>query len=258
MQSFYIKHKVVKSNIISNMKTLLLILTAMVFVMSCCACAELDGSNIVVSNNPTLDNNLTQSTDPTQGNNPTQNAEPTQNNNPTQNGNGTTDDDNGDYAIGGSGTSSEVLSAFVARCKIQKTFSAEDAYIPVEFSFGVVEGCGVGAERYEEAVVFIGSGDEQVFIIRRHSSEELETPEYTAKIVWDEEHKHAIDYEYSHTESINLPLSMFTGDSGRIWIGLHVCTFHGSEQHKRGESGGVWLFYSRDRSTNTIHIERIE
>ena len=244
--------------IISNTKALLLIFISIELIISCCACGELKDPNIVVSKNPTLGNNLTQSTDPTQGNNPTQSADPTQNNNPTQNGNGTTDGDNGNYTIGGSGISSDVSSAIVARCKIQKNFSAEDAYISVEFSFGLVDGCGVGEELYEEAVIFMTSGDGQDFIIRRHSSEELETPEYTAKIVWDEEHKHAIDYEYSHTETINLPLSMFTGDSGRIWIGLHVCTFHGSEQHKRGESGGVWLFYSRDRSTNTIHIERIE
>ena len=239
-------------------KSLILTITALGLIVLCCACGELPPGNIGIVNNSTQSSNPTHNISDSQGTNPMQSTDSTQNNNPTQNGNSTTDDDNGDYAIGGSGTSSEVLSAFVARCKIQKTFSAEDAYIPVEFSFGVVEGCGVGAERYEEAVVFIGSGDEQVFIIRRHSSEELETPEYTAKIVWDEEHKHAIDYEYSHTETINLPLSMFTVDSGRIWIGLHVCTFHGSEQHKRGESGGVWLFYSRDRSTNTIHIERIE
>ena len=244
--------------IINNTKALLLIFISIALIMSCCACGELKDPNIVASNDPSQSNNPTQSIAPTQGSNPTQSADPTQNNNPTQNGNGTTDGDNGNYTIGGSGISSDVSSAIVARCKIQKNFSAEDAYISVEFSFGLVDGCGVGEELYEEAVIFMASGDGQDFIIRRHSSEELETPEYTAKIVWDEEHKHAIDYEYSHTETINLPLSMFTGDSGRIWIGLHVCTFHGSEQHKRGESGGVWLFYSRDRSTNTIHIERIE
>lgn len=247
-----------ESKIIRNTKNVLLVFLSITFVIFCCACGELDETNMFASNDPTQGSTLAQSTGPTQATNPTQNTQPTPNNNPTQNGNGTPNDDNSNYIIGGSGTSSEVLSALVARCKIQKTFSAEEAYIPVEFSFGLVDGCGVGEELYEEAVIFMTSGDGQDFIIRRHSSEELETPEYTAKIVWDEEHKHAIDYEYSHTETINLPLSMFTGDSGRIWIGLHVCTFHGSEQHKRGESGGVWLFYSRDRSTNTIHIERIE
>ena len=247
-----------KSIIFRNTKNVLFVLLSISFVIFCCACGELDETNMFASNDPTQGSTLAQSTGPTQATDPTQNTQPTQNNNPTQNGNGTTDGDNGNYTIGGSGISSDVSSAIVARCKIQKNFSAEDAYISVEFSFGVVDGCGVGEELYEEAVIFMTSGDGQDFIIRRHSSEELETPEYTAKIVWDEEHKHAIDYEYSHTETINLPLSMFTGDSGRIWIGLHVCTFHGSEQHKRGESGGVWLFYSRDRSTNTIHIERIE
>lgn len=247
-----------KSIIFRNTKNVLFVLLSISFVIFCCACGELDETNMFASNDPTQGSTLAQSTGPTQATDPTQNTQPTQNNNPAQNGNGTPNDDNSNYIIGGSGTSSDVSSPFVARCKIQKSFCAGDACIPVEFSFGLVDGCGVGEERYVEAVIFMTSGDGQDFIIRRHSSEELESPEYTAKIVWDEEHKHAIDYEYSHTETIDLPISMFADDSGRIWIGLHVCTFHGSEQHKRGEGGGVWLFYSRDRSTNTIHIERIE
>ena len=254
-------------------KMFLSVLLAVAMVITCfsllCSCGEqapkmsVDPSTgashgPTQSSGPAESNIPTQSTAPTQISTPTQNTIPTQGSDPTQNGNGTTDGDNGDYAIGGSGTLSEVLSAFVARCKIQKTFSAEDAYVPVEFSFGVVEGCSVCADLYEEAVVFMISGDGQWFIIRRHSSKELESPEYAAKVVWDAEHKHAIDYEYSHTETINLPLSMFAGDSGRIWIGLHVCILHDTEQHKQGEGGGVWLFYEYNEATNSIRIVKIE
>ena len=226
----------------------------MVFVMSCCACAEFDDPNIVVSKNPTLGNNLTQSTDPTQGNNPTQSADPTQNNNPTQNGNDISGDDDSGYIIVGPSVSSDVYCPFVARCKIPNEFSVDDTVVSIEFSFGVVEGCGVDTNRYKEIVVYATNSDEQYFIIRQFSSEEFLQPEYTAKGVWNKDHTNYVDFIYGHKETIDLPLSMFTGDSGRIWIGFHECSHHNSEQHKRGNTGGVWLYYERNVATNSIHI----
>ena len=248
------RNGILKSIIFRNTKNVLFVLLSISIVIFCCACGELDETNMFASNDPTQGSTLAQSTGPTLATDPTQNTQPTQNNNPTQNGNGTPSDDNSDYIIGGSGTSSDVSSPFVARCKIQKSFSAGDACIPVEFSFGVVEGCGVDTNRYKEIVVYATNSDEQYFIIRQFSSEEFLQPEYTAKGVWNKDHTNYVDFIYGHKETIDLPLSMFTGDSGRIWIGFHECSHHNSEQHKRGNTGGVWLYYERNVATNSIHI----
>jgi hypothetical protein len=232
-------------------KTFLSVLLAVAMVITCfsllCSCGE-QAPKMSVDPSTDASHGPTQSSGPAESNIPTQSTAPTQISTPTQSGNETP---------GGPGTSVEVSSPFNAHCEIQSEFSTEDAYVSVEFSFGIAEGCGFGSSRYTEVIVYMKHIDGEDCIIRRFDSKKLEQPEYAVKRVWDENHNHIIDYEYSHTETIDIPLSMFSGDSGRVWIGFHACTYHGLEQHIIGDSGGVWLYYEYNEATNSIRIVKI-
>ena len=238
-------------------KPFLSVLLAVAMVITClslmCSCGEqTPGMWVDPSTDafhaPTRIGTPTQSSAPAESSTPTQTTAPTQISTPTQSGNETP---------GGSGTSSEASSPFVAHCEIQSEFSAEDVYVSVKFSFGLVEGCGFGSSRFTELIVYMKNIDGEDCIIRQFDSKEFEQPEYAAKPVWNEDHNHIIDFEYSHTETIDIPLSMFSGDSGRIWIGFHACTDHGLEQHIIGDVGGVWLYYEYNEASHSIRIVEI-
>ena len=240
-----------KSIIFRNTKNVLFVLLSISFVIFCCACGELDETNMFASNDPTQGSTLAQSTGPTLATDPTQNTQPTQNNNPTQNGNGTPSDDNSDYIIGGSGTSSDVTPPYSVSCVILKEFGVDNDVISIQLSFGLFSSCSVATERYREIVVYAENSEKQIFEIRQFDSMEIEYPEYMVKRLRDE---NLICYavDYAHTESVDLPISLFTGNSGWVWIGLHECSDHGSEQHILGEGAGIFLCYTRNETSIVI------
>lgn len=234
-----------------SVKMLMLSITVLALVVSCCGCGALNEPNIGAVNHPTQTNNPTQSTAPTQG------SDPTQGSNPTQSGNGASGCDVCGSITDGPGASSDVRSPFAARCSIQNEFTVDDIAVSIEFSFGPIGGIGVNTNSYKEIVVFTENSDGQSFVIRQFDSKELLHSDYIVEVVICQECNRIIDFIYAHTETIDLPISMFTGDSGGVWVGFHECSHHDSEQHERGSGGGVWLYYERDEANGSIRIVKM-
>ena len=60
-----------------------------------------------------------------------------------------------------------------------------------------------------------------------------------------------IGFIFTHTEAINLPVSLFSGDSGRIWIGISEHSTDGS----LGEGAHVVLYYTKSENSISLFAE---
>ena len=148
----------------------------------------------------------------------------------------------------------DVMSSYAMSCTIPVEYGTEDGYIPVSLSFGFIEGCELDPahfDYYPEILLKAGNyEDETIITLRRMNTEEITQPEYKVEYVWDDDRMWVIGFIFTHTENIHLPLSLFSGNSGRIWIGISEHSSDGS----LGEGAHVVLDYTWNEDSITFTV----
>ena len=164
--------------------------------------------------------------------------------------------DNNNYVTIGTAVS-DVMSSYAISCKIPQEYSTNNTDIPILLSFGLIEGCDADTDNFSEIVLRAENDDGQTVIIKRINISEILKIEYLAENVWDENREWIIGFNYTHTESIVLPLSLFAGTSGQIHIGLYECSSTDLETMKLGSGAYVVLTYTRNESSIFISVEAV-
>lgn len=159
--------------------------------------------------------------------------------------------DNNNYVTIGTAVS-DVMSSYAISCKIPQEYSTDNTDIPILLSFGLIEGCDADTDNFSEIVLRAENDDGQTVIIKRINISEILKIEYLAENVWDENREWIIGFNYTHTESIVLPLSLFAGTSGQIHIGLYECSSTDLETMKLGSGAYIVLYYTRNESSISI------
>ena len=125
-----------------------------------------------------------------------------------------------DYIVVKTPVGSEPGNPYMISAKIPTQCSASDEYVPISLSYGVVMVGPVKDQPLNSYMVLYLQNDEENIAILKRIDRQLFLTEYSIEILWDEDRMWAIDYIYSHTETILFPLSLCSKDSGRIWIVL--------------------------------------
>ena len=180
-------------------------------------------------------------TEPTQGGGPTQEIDPTQATEPTQGTDPTQSTEPTDVPV-------DPRPNYVMSCTISPENTIEDGYIPITISFGWI---------WEQPDPFLcsearleaGNYKDQTITIDKISHEDFAKQDYFADPIYDKGWW-IIDAVFNHTETINLPLTLFSEDSGRIWIAITECTSNG----ERGEGAHVVLGYTRTEESIILTI----
>ena len=132
-----------------------------------------------------------------------------------------------DYIVVETPVGSEPGNPYMISAKIPTQCNASDEYVPISLSYGVVIAGPVKDQPLNSYMVLYLQNDEENIAILKRIDRQLFLTEYSIEILWDEDRMWAIDYIYSHTETILFPLSLCSKDSGRIWIALNKETEEG-------------------------------
>lgn len=161
-----------------------------------------------------------------------------------------------DYVTIGTAASDE-MPPYAISCNIPTIYSTDNADIPIVLNFGLIEGCYIETEQYSKIMLRAENGKNQIIAIKFINIEEILSSEYAVKSIWDENRERIIGFDYSHTESIVLPLSLFSGTSGQIHIGLYECSSTDKETMKLGSGAYIVLSYTRNESSISISAEAV-
>ncbi len=124
--------------------------------------------------------------------------------------------------------------------------------IPISLSFGLKEGCSSNAESFSNIIFEFCNNEKQIYVFKKIDIAEIEKPEYIVEYVYDEG-RQIVGFNYAHTEEVELPLSMFSADSGYITIAMIEWEDDGTEKGASGAGGGTILYYKRN-GENTLII----
>ena len=146
---------------------------------------------------------------------------------------------------------------YITCVEIPSEYETSNAEIPIILYYGVIKTTFVDTDRYPEIVVRAMNGEEQVILINRLDSEDILKPEYDVKCVWDEERTWVVGFMFAHMQTLTLPLSLFSGESGVVHIVLQECANFDSDNVVFGSGGCVNLYYTRNETTISIRAERL-
>lgn len=202
----------------------------------------------------TTDDN-TETKDPDGGGNETE-KDPDHENNAEED-NKDLDDEDIEYvfvAVEGKGN---IATKYITCVDVPSVYETSNAEIPITLYYGLLERTPVEIERYPEIVVRAMNGKEQAILINRLDSEDILKPEYNVKCVWDEERTWVVGFMFAHIQTLTLPLSLFSGESGVVHIVLQECANFDSDNVVFGSGGYVNLYYTRNETTISIRVERV-
>ena len=129
--------------------------------------------------------------------------------------------------------------------------------IPILLSFGLREYSGVDY-MFSNIVFYLANSKGQMHVFKKIDIAEIEKSEYVIKEIWDENREDIVDLNYAHTETVNLPLSIFSEDSGFVQIFMRDWVDDGTENGLFGAGAGIKLYYTRDNTNLIITQEPIE
>lgn len=167
------------------------------------------------------------------------------------------DDEDIEYvfvAVEGKGN---IATKYITCVDVPSVYETSNAEIPITLYYGLLERTPVEIERYPEIVVRAMNGKEQAILINRLDSEDILKPEYNVKCVWDEERTWVVGFMFAHIQTLTLPLSLFSGESGVVHIVLQECANFDSNNVVFGSGGCVNLYYTRNETTISIRVERV-
>ena len=146
---------------------------------------------------------------------------------------------------------------YITCVEIPSEYETSKEEIPITLYYGVIKTTFIDTDRYPEIVVRAMNGKEQAILINRLDSEDILKPEYDVKCVWDEDRKWVVGFMFAHMETLTLPLSLFSGESGVVHIVLQECANFDSDNVVFGSGGCVNLYYTRNETTISIRVERV-
>ena len=146
------------------------------------------------------------------------------------------------------------VSQYALSATIPERYELSETGIPFSVSYGLKEGTGVNWDCFADIVLKVGNKDGHVVILKALGIGEILKPDYTVKRLWDDNHEQIIGFEYSCTESYALPLSLFSGDSGEIWINLVECS-RADPDGPTGAGAGITFYYTRYGTSIYISTE---
>ena len=147
------------------------------------------------------------------------------------------------------------IPPYAISCKIPKEYSLADANIPIMLSFGLIDGSYIDTDSYTHIMLKVEKGRGQSFVIKKINIQEIMDSEYNVRIVWDENHEWAVDFDYTHTEIIGLPRSLFTGESGRIHIAMMEYSSTDTGEIKIGNIAYLFFDYMSDGTNISISVK---
>ena len=124
-----------------------------------------------------------------------------------------------DYIVVETPVGSEPGNPYHISATIPAQYNLTNEYIPISLSYGIGGGGYVSTEDPPQVVLYYSNDEKNESVFKRIERQEFIT-KYVVHYVWDENNMWVTDYIYSHTETIHLPLSLCSKDSGRIWIVL--------------------------------------
>ncbi len=155
------------------------------------------------------------------------------------------DDDAAYIVVGSDASSGDPMSQYALSAKIPVEWNVAHGNIPILLSFGLHEGSSSNAYFFSNIIFEFGNNEKQFYVFKRMDIAEIEKPEYTVKCIYNEEWW-VIGFLYTHTEAAELPLFMFSADSGYITIAMIEWEDDSTEKGKSGAGGGTLLYYKRD------------
>lgn len=237
----------------------LVLITMLLFCMFITGCRQLD-NNPDRTDGDSLDNG-TSTDEPSNPNDSKENDssnnsfnEETQGSTPSQGNDNSPNNDSAEYIDVGT-AASDVMSSYAISCKLPTKYSTTHVSIPLSISFGLVEGCDADTDLYTDIILRVDNNDGESIVIKQFNIYEILNSEYTVKSIWDENHEWVIDFNYTHTESFDLPLSLFSGDSGQICIGLYECSNNAPGNTNLGSGAYIILLYTRNETSISISAD---
>lgn len=132
------------------------------------------------------------------------------------------------------------VPSYAVSAQVPTEWEIGDADIPVLLSFGLI--AGQNTSDYCTNIVFtVENEDGQSYELKNIDIKEIEKSEYVVNYVRENN-----ENIYAHTESITLPLSVFSGTSGTVLILMREWVNAGTAEGLFGQTVGVRLSYTRD------------
>lgn len=173
-------------------------------------------------------------------------------------GNSTDDINNNDldYIIVETAREGDPKPQYAMSAKIPKKCTLSEAHMPISLSYGLLYGAGVSGDSYTHIILkAVNKDDGHMVILDTLNIEEILKLDYTVTPLWDNEHKWIVGFDYSYTESCTLPLSLFSGDSGRICISMFEYN-SADPDGLRGSGTGVIFYYTRYDTYISVSMEK--
>ena len=193
-----------------------------------------------------LDSNNSQSDAPL-GSNNSQSDEPLDSNNPPIDVN---------HIILGIDPTSEPMSQYAISVEIPEKFTLSETYVPISVSYGLLDGTDVNRDSYTDIILKAENKNGHKVILDTLNIEEILKSDYTVKRIWDDNQEWVVGFDYSYTESHTLPLSLFSGDSGQVYISLDECN-SADLGGLLGAGAYIVLYYTCNESSISISAEPI-
>ena len=164
----------------------------------------------------------------------------------SQGNNNIPDNDDTSYVIVGTNASGEPMSQYALSAKIPAEWNVVNGDIPVSLSFGLIKGCEVTDSTYTHMVLRFENSEEQIYTFKKIDINEINKAEYIVEPVWDENREWVIGYTYTHIEDVILPLSIFSENSGIVWICMSELADGDISFESLGSGAYVALHYNKD------------
>ena len=120
------------------------------------------------------------------------------------------------------------IPSYAMSSKQPTEWETKNGEVPISLSFGLI--AGQNTSDYCTNIVFTVENEHgQIYEFKNIAIEEIEKPEYVVNYVRENN-----ENVYAHTESITLPLAVFSGDSGTVLILMREWVDDGTTDGKMG------------------------
>lgn len=140
----------------------------------------------------------------------------------------------------------EVKYALSARVPLE--WEIKNGDVSISLSFGLKKGCHPNDDSFSNIMLWYENVEGERHTFKTLDIEEIAQVEYVVEFVWDESGENIFVSNYAHTETIELPLSIFSGDSGIIKIIMQEWIDDSTEEGMFGAGTGVTLYYERNNT----------
>ena len=146
----------------------------------------------------------------------------------------------------------EPIPAVAMSAKLPATCNVTDEYVTVSLSYGPLTRVDMDPNTTDYCVLRIVTDEQEEVILRKFSNFEMNS--YFADLVLNEKGD-CIGVDYSHTEMIQLPLSLCSKDSGYMWIDVRAYDADG--KWFKEVTGSVLLYYYCSGTSVTFSVDSI-